>query len=97
MTLAKTLKESIVIPTDYRQPAKAFRTTAADLKSAFVDANSTLSEDALAVQCSGSGRFLKELYVCFSRARQPVACSAELQKDEASSCRNADFLVRNVK
>jgi ribonuclease T2 len=97
MTLAKILKESIAIPPAYRSPAKAFRTTSGDLKATFVAANPLLSEDALAVQCSGSGRFLQELYVCFSREGQPVVCGAELQKDEASSCRNADFLVRNVK
>jgi ribonuclease T2 len=97
MTLAKTLKGSIAIPPVYRQPAKAFRTTADNLKAAFVEANPALSAEALAVQCSGSGRFLKELYVCFSREGQPTACSAEVQKDAANSCRNADFLVRNVR
>jgi ribonuclease T2 len=97
MTLAKTLKESIVIPTAYRQPVKAFRTTVDDLKSAFAEANSSLSDDALAVQCSGSGRFLQELRVCFSRDGQPTACSQEVQNDAAKSCGQADFLVRNVK
>ncbi len=97
LTLAKTLKDSVALPTAYRRPAQAFRTSVDDLKSAFVNANSALSEGALAVQCSGSGRFLKELYVCFSRTGQPAACSAEIQKDAADSCRNADFLVRNVK
>jgi len=97
MTLAKTLKESIVIPAAYRRPAKAFRTTVNDLKAAFLEANSALSEDALAIQCSGSGRFLQELRVCFSRNGEPVACSKEVQSDAAKSCGNADFLVRNVK
>lgn len=97
LALSKSLKESIVIPTAYRSPAKAFRTTIDDLKTAFVAANSTLGEDALAAQCSGSGRFLKELYVCFSREGKPIACSKELQQDEAKSCGRADFLVRNVK
>jgi ribonuclease T2 len=97
LTLAKTLKESIAVPAAYRQPAKAFRTTVDDLKSAFVQANQALSAEALGVQCSGSGRFLKELYVCFSRDGQPIPCSTEVQKDAANSCRNAYFLVRNVK
>ncbi len=97
MALAKTLKESIVIPPAYRQPATAFRSTVDDLKASFVEANSGLSEDALAVQCSGSGRFLQELRVCFSREGQPIACSREVQNDVAKSCGNADFLVRNVK
>ena len=97
MTLAETLKESIVIPQAYRSPPKAFRTTSDDLKAAFVKANTTLNDDALAVQCSGSGRFLKELYVCFSREGQPIACSTEVRNDAAKSCQNTDFLVRNVK
>lgn len=97
LALSKSLKESIAIPQTYRTPAQAFRTTTADLKAAFVKANSALREDALVVQCSGAGRFLKELYVCFSREEQPIACSAELQNDEAKSCGQADFLVRNVK
>ena len=97
MTLAQTLKESIAIPAAYRQPTTAFRTTVDDLKAAFMAANPALSTDALAVQCSGSGRFLQELRVCFSREGQPVACSQEVQNDAAKSCGRADFLVRNVK
>jgi len=97
LTLAKTLKGSIMIPADYGSPTQAFRTTVADLKAAFIAANSTLSEEALAVQCSGSGRFLQELRVCFSRDGQPTACSQEVQNDAAKSCGNANFLVRNVK
>jgi ribonuclease T2 len=73
LALSKSLKESISIPKDYRSPAKAFRTTIDDLKAAFVKANLAWSADALAVQCSGSGRFLKELRVCFSREGEPVA------------------------
>jgi ribonuclease T2 len=97
LALSKSLKESIVIPAAYRQPVKSFRATSDDLKTAFVKANSTLSKDALAVQCSGSGRFLQELRVCFSREGEPVACSQELQQAETKSCDRADFLVRNVK
>ncbi len=97
MALAKTLKESIEIPADYRSPVKAFRTTPAELISAFTADNPQLSAESLAVQCSGSGRFLTELRVCFSREGQAIACSAEVQKDAAKSCGNADFLVRNVR
>jgi ribonuclease T2 len=97
LALSKTLKDSIAIPKSYQSPAKAFRATVDDLKTALVEVNSSLSEDALAVQCSGSGRFLKELYVCFSREGQPTACSTEIQNDAAKSCGKVDFLVRNVK
>jgi ribonuclease T2 len=97
LALSKSLKESVTIPTAYRSPAKAFRVTVDNLKAAFIDANATLSEDDLAVQCSDSGRFLKEVYVCFSRDGKPVTCSPEIQRDAARSCGRADFLVRNVK
>jgi ribonuclease T2 len=97
LALSKELKESISIPKAYRSPAKSFRTTLDDLKAAFVAANATLSEDALAVQCSGSGRFLQEVRVCLSREGEPLPCSDELLKSEAKSCAQADFLVRNVK
>jgi ribonuclease T2 len=97
LTLSKMLKESITIPTAYRSPTKAFRTTVDELKTAFVAANSTVSADALAVQCSGSGRYLQELRVCFSREGQPITCSQEIQNDAAKSCGRADFLVRNVR
>ena len=97
MTLAKTLKESIGIPTAYRQPAESFRTTVEDLKAAFIATNPAVSEATLAVQCSGSGRFLQELRVCFSREGQPIACSQEILNDAARSCDRAGFLVRNVK
>jgi ribonuclease T2 len=97
LALSKSLKETIVIPATYRQPAKSFRATSDDLKTAFIAANSALSEEALVVQCSGSGRFLQEVRVCFSHEGEPIACSQEVLNDAAKSCRNADFLVRNVK
>jgi ribonuclease T2 len=97
LSLAKTLKESIAIPTAYRSPAKAFLTTPGQLKADFVSANTAVSAGALAVQCSGSGRYLQELRVCLSREGQPIACSQEIQNDAAKSCGNADFLVRSVK
>ena len=97
LTLAQTLRESIVIPVDYLKPDKAFRTTVDDLKSAFIQANPTLSEEAIAVQCSGSGRYLQEVRVCFSREGQPIACSQEVLKNGAKSCEQTNFLVRNVR
>jgi ribonuclease T2 len=97
LALEKTLKDSIAIPAAYRSPVKAFRTTVDDLKADFVSANPSVTADALAAQCSGSGRYLTELRVCFSRDGQPIACSQEIQNDAAKSCGRADFLVRNVK
>ena len=97
LSLAKDIKSSVAIPIDYQRPTKALRVTVDDLKQAFIDANPNFTAATVVVNCSGSGRFLKEIYVCFSIDGEPIECSRELQKDESRSCKNADFLVRNVK
>lgn len=97
LALSKQLKESVKIPAAYRAPEQPFRTTTTQLKQEFIAANPALSEANLAVDCSGSGRFLQELRVCFSLDGKPTACSREVQNDAARSCQAADFLVRNVK
>lgn len=97
LSLSKQLKESIAIPASYRAPEKPVRVTTAQLKQDLVAANPTLSESSLAVYCSGSGRFLQEVYVCFSPNGKPTACSKEIHNKAASSCGNPDLLVRNVR
>jgi ribonuclease T2 len=97
LTMAQEIKDSVTIPTAYQRPEKALRVTVDQLRQAFIDANPNFTSATLVVNCSGSGRFLKEIYVCFSREGEPIGCSRELQKDETRSCQNADFLVRNVK
>jgi len=97
LALSKRLKESVVIPAAYQAPAQPVRVTPGQFKSDFVAANPALNQSSLAVYCSGSGRFLTELYVCFSVDGSPVPCSAEVLNKAAKSCRNPDFLVRNVK
>ncbi len=97
LSLSKRLKESVAVPAPYRAPEKPLRVTTAQLKNEFAAANPGMDESSLAVYCSGSGRFLQEMYVCFSRAGQPTPCSAEIHSQAARSCRNPDLLVRNVK
>jgi ribonuclease T2 len=97
LTLTKKIKDSVVIPSTYRSPEQPVRVTATQFKKDFVSTNPTMTEQGLAVNCSGSGRYLSELYVCFSPDGAPTACSREIRNDEAKSCQNADFLVRNVR
>jgi ribonuclease T2 len=97
LALSKRIKDSVAIPGPYRAPDKPVRVTTAQLKGEFAAANPGMAESSLAVYCSGSGRFLQELYVCFSLAGQPTPCSAEIHSQAARSCRNPDLLVRNVK
>lgn len=96
-SLSQKLKESVIIPAAFQAPAKPVRVTTAQFKEALVTANSALRESAFAVYCSGSGRFLKDVFVCFTRDGKPTACSRELQMRAARSCQRSDFLVRNVR
>ncbi len=97
MRAASQIKQSVVIPAAYRAPEQPFRTSADQLKQAFSLANPSFDPTGFEPNCSGSGRFLKELYVCFSRQGQPTACGAELHKDALKSCGQPDFLVRNIR
>jgi ribonuclease T2 len=97
LALSKQLKESVVIPQAYRSPAQPVRVTLEQFKNEFTAANPGMEEAGLAVFCSGSGRFLSELRVCFSPDGAFMACSEEVLHDASRSCRNPDFLIRNVR
>ena len=97
LQLGKELKAAVAIPAEFRSPEKAFRSDRAGLKTLFSAANPGFDPAAFEVSCSGSGRYLKEIYVCFARDGQPTACSAEMQKNAQKSCQAADFIVRNTR
>ncbi len=94
---AKQVKESVSIPAELRAPQQPLRLTVRQLKDYFMAANPGLADASLAVMCSGSGRYLTELRICFSTAGQPQDCSREVLSASDKSCAGADFLVRNVK
>jgi ribonuclease T2 len=93
----KTLKESVNIPGEFRSPEKPFRTTMDQLKELFAQANPGFSPDGIEVSCSGSGKYLKEIYVCFAPDGTATPCSAEMHKTALKSCQAKDFLVRNTR
>jgi ribonuclease T2 len=97
LSAARQLKARVQIPDAYIAPASPFRVTVDELKGAFLQANPALRGADLAPNCSGSGRYLTELDICFSKDGQPAACGADVQKTALKSCANADFLVRNVR
>ncbi|MEY3219370.1 MAG: hypothetical protein RIT27_727 [Pseudomonadota bacterium] len=92
------LKNSVVIPDAYKAPEKTFRVTSTQLKADFVKKNPAFSQDGIAPYCSGSGRFLKEVFFCTDKAGKPRHCSAEVLNRSAKSCAQPDgFVVRNVR
>lgn len=98
LSLSAKLKKSVVIPDAYQMPETTFRTTVARLKADFVAKNSGFTTDSVAPYCSGSGRFLKEVFFCYDKAHQSRACSSEVLKGSAKSCAQEDgFVVRNVR
>lgn len=97
LTVTQSLKQSLRIPDAYLSPASPFRTTSSRLKGDFTAINTGISADGLAVFCSSSGKYLKELYVCYTREGSPRACSTEVQKNASKSCQKSDFLVRNTR
>jgi ribonuclease T2 len=97
LQLSQQLKDALVIPDRYQQPAKPFRATIADIRREFTRANPAVKADGLAATCSGAGRFLQEITVCYSKDGKPGSCSPEVIKKSAQSCGQADFLVRSVR
>ncbi|MBD2203213.1 ribonuclease [Calothrix sp. FACHB-1219] len=97
LALSKQLKNSVAIPPAYNRPAKPFRTTIQGLKNTFVNANPELNANSIAPYCSGSGRFLQEVFFCYSKDGKPGICSQEVLNRSKKSCGQADFLVRNVR
>lgn len=95
LTLSKQIKESVVIPPAFRAPSTAFKTNSTQIRKDFAQANPGSNEAAFAVNCSSSGRYLKEVYVCFSKDGKPLACSVEVSKNAAKSC-PGELTVRNV-
>jgi len=97
LTLSRQVMNSLVIPAAYRSPETPFRTTTQQLRNEFTQANPSINPAAFETNCSGSGRYFKELYVCFSRTGSPIACGAEVHKEALKSCQAADFTVRNLR
>ncbi|MCM0590216.1 MAG: ribonuclease [Gloeotrichia echinulata IR180] len=97
LALSKQLKDSIAIPQAYNLPNQPFRTTVKDLQSTFLSSNSTFTANGIAPYCSGSGRFLKEVFFCYSKDGKPGACTAEILSSSQKSCGQSNFLVRNVR
>ncbi|BAY13404.1 ribonuclease T2 family protein [Calothrix sp. NIES-2098] len=97
LALSKQFKDSVAIPTAYNRPQKPFRTTIKDLRNTFVSSNNQFVADGIAPYCSGSGRFLQEVFFCYSKDGKPGACSEEILKRSQKSCGQPNFLVRNVR
>lgn len=96
--LSGQLKNSFVVPPEMRDLTQPLRVSSAQLNAKILAANPGLTADALAFSCTGSGRFLQEIYICYDREGQSSrACSAEMQRRSKKSCAQDSFLIRNIR
>jgi ribonuclease T2 len=94
LSLAHKLKQAAPLPPRYRQLREPVHTTTAALYQEFRAADAGIPDKGVAVFCSGSGRFLKEVFLCYNRQGKRASCSSEIMSKSARSCRQTDFLIR---
>lgn len=81
----------IEIPEAYRLPDDYVYTTAEAVKREFLTINPELNDASIALQCSG--RYLKEIRVCFKPDMQPRACGRDIE----DRCRSGKITIRPIR
>lgn len=84
----ESVYRSFVIPEAYQDPRQYITTNALDLKRDFMNANPKLDEDQFVLECSG--RFLREVRVCYGKDFHFRACG----EDVRDRCRTGDIVLR---
>jgi len=97
LELTAKLKDGLVIPQNYQQPAAPVRVTNMEFAQAFKAANPSLADGAILPFCVGGGRFLQEVHACYDKSGASLSCSASETHRSQSSCGKASFLLQNVK
>lgn len=95
--LSARLRESLVIPAQFRQPANPVRVTPAEFVQAFKQVNPGMARESVLPFCSGGGRFLRELHACYAKDGRSRSCSTGEIKRSYSSCRQGSFLLESVR
>lgn len=87
MTLESAYR-NFIIPESYREARQTVRTNLLDLKRDFMNANPKLDEDQFALECSG--KFLREVRICYDRNFHFRSCGEDVQ----DRCRSGDIILR---
>ncbi len=91
------IKAMVAIPDAYRRMPQPVRTTPTDIKRNFMAANPGMRDLSLAVFCSGSGRYLTEVWVCVGLDEALTSCSSEIRSRERTSCQGSGVTMRNMR
>ncbi len=97
LALSAKLKDAVVVPAAYRAPEQPVRATVAGFKDAFRAANPRLASDAIVPFCGGSGRFLREIRVCYRPDGASRNCGQAEIKRSLKSCGQPSFLLQSVR
>ncbi|PTU32082.1 ribonuclease T2 family protein [Stenotrophobium rhamnosiphilum] len=76
MTVERSYR-NIAIPLIYQEPKEYINTTAEEIQRNFLAVNPGLTADRIALQCSG--RFLKEVRVCYDKNFQFRSCGSDIE------------------
>lgn len=82
---------AIAIPDTFRADTIKVRTSAAAIRDEFLDANSGLRGDMIALRCDG--QYLAEVRVCLNRSLKARRCGSDVR----SNCRAGPVIVRPVR
>ena len=95
--LSARLRDALVIPAVYRQPASPVRASPGELVQAFKAVNPGLARDGVLPFCAAGGRFLKEIRACYDKGGRSRSCSEGEIKRSYNSCRQETFLMPSVR
>ncbi|MGB9990830.1 ribonuclease T2 family protein [Massilia sp. SM-13] len=97
LALSAKLHDGLKIPAPYQRPVKPLRVDTAGLVQAFQAANPGMQPSSVLPFCSGSGRFLRELRVCYARDGSSRSCSSPEVRRSRKSCGQETFLLQSVR
>lgn len=78
--LSRELFEQVKIPARYLSPTDYVTVTPGQLEEDFLKTNPGLTSDMISIACGGERR-LREVRICFSRDKTPVACGPNEDQD----------------
>ncbi len=96
-TLSGKLKNQVMIPRPFQQPATPVRLSYSEFVQAFKSANPTMQQYSVLPFCAAGGRYLREVHVCYDKRGASRSCSEGQVKRSYNSCREETFVLQNVR
>ena len=78
-TLIRKTFQSIAIPRQFQSPGRSFTMRPSEIKQAFEEANRSLSDSSIAVNCPQN--FLSGVQICVGKSGTPIGCPPNAARD----------------